>query len=95
MVSADPLSLDKVVRRVKPSAPSLFPSPRGPKTLQFVLGRSSPDGPRAFFFELRIAIAFIFKNCNTSRAVVAFLTKNATKIHCPSFENSLPVETKR
>ena len=27
--SADPLSLDKFVRRVKTSAPSLFPSPRG------------------------------------------------------------------
>ena len=56
--SADPLSLDKVVRRVVTSAPSLFPSPTRPKTLQFVLGPSSADGLRAFFFELRFAIAF-------------------------------------
>ena len=48
-LSADPLSLDKVVRRVVTSAPSLFPSPRGPKTLQFVLPRSFGDGRRAFF----------------------------------------------
>ena len=33
------MSLDKVVRRVKLFAFSLFPSPRGPKTLQFVLSR--------------------------------------------------------
>ena len=58
ILSADPLSLDKVVRRVVTSAPSLFPSPRGPKTLQFVLRRSSANGPRALFFELRMAIAF-------------------------------------
>ena len=47
-----------VLRLVVTSALSLLPFPRGPKTLQFVPARSSPNAPRTFFFELRFAIAF-------------------------------------
>ena len=48
----------KVVRRVVIAVPSLFPSPSGPKTLEFVLRHSSGNEVRAFFFELRNAISF-------------------------------------
>ena len=47
-----------VLKRVVTFALSLLPFPRGPKTLQFVPARSSPNAPRTFFFELRFAIAF-------------------------------------
>ena len=46
-----PLSLDKAVRRVVLSAPSLFPSPTGPKTYQFVLRHNFGNELRAFIFE--------------------------------------------
>ena len=54
-ISADPL-FARVVRRVKTSALSLFPFPRGSKNLKLEASHNSADGPRPVFLELRITI---------------------------------------